>query len=172
MKTAETTQLLEVITQKKKEIIAIVFEILNDYHLSEDIYQETYIKCKAAVDKGAYNNKYPYAFAVRVAKNLAIDVTRKTKRTRIEYTDSDIEIFTQDNRQNQIIKFDINQEILHLIDSLNNEQKEIVVLRLYYQKSYKEIAKITNISINTALGRMRYALINIRKQVNLNDLKN
>lgn len=159
------------IKRHKRKIFTTIYLIVNDRYIAEDLFQETFIKVIHMLKNEKYSEEGKFLpWAVRIARNLAIDFFRKSKRTPT-ITDSDGEdIFkyielTEENREEQIIRKQTEKQLRVLINQLPEEQKQVLVLRHYGDLSFKEIADVTHVSINTALGRMRYALNNLRKMM-------
>jgi len=140
--------------------------------LAEDILQETFIKAIKSVKEGKYSETNRFgSWLMRIAHNLAIDQFRQNKQYRVvSHNDFPMDIFStprfsEATVEQRLVYERVLYEVRALIDFLPNDQREVVMLRFYGDLSFKEIAEITNVSINTALGRMRYALINLRKMV-------
>jgi RNA polymerase sigma factor (sigma-70 family) len=159
------------IKRHKRKIFTTIYLIVNDRYIAEDLFQETFIKVIHMLKNEKYSEEGKFLpWAVRIARNLAIDYFRKSKRTPT-ITDCDGEdIFkyielTEENREEQIIRKQTEKQLRVLINQLPEEQKQVLVLRHYGDLSFKEIADVTKVSINTALGRMRYALNNLRKMM-------
>ena len=139
--------------------------------LAEDIFQDTFIKVIETLKRGKYSEEGKFLpWVLRIAYNLCVDHYRKTKRTPTITTSDGQDIFkvlkfVEESAEDRIERDETAGKVRRLIDSLPPEQREVVILRHYADLSFKEIAAITDVSINTALGRMRYALINIRKMV-------
>jgi RNA polymerase sigma-70 factor (ECF subfamily) len=144
---------------------------VKDRDLANDIFQETFIKVIDTFRSGKYNEEGKFIqWALRSSYNLCVDFFRKNKRRKTITPSEDFDIFNliaakDDNQETIIMKEQTYSKVRKLVDSLPQEQKEVVLLRNYADLSFKEIAELTNVSINTALGRMRYALINIRKTI-------
>lgn len=159
------------ITRHKEKVYTAIYMFVKDSYLAEDIFQDTFIKVLKTLRKGKYREEGKFLpWVMRIAHNLCIDHFRKTKRhpkvTNNEGFDIfDILPFADDNAEQQLIKDQSHHKVRDLIQQLPEEQKEVVILRHYAGMSFKEIARLTDVSINTALGRMRYALINMRKMV-------
>tara|TARA_B100001059_G_scaffold104422_2_gene104237 strand:- start:4460 stop:5047 length:588 start_codon:yes stop_codon:yes gene_type:complete len=161
---------LEMLIQRHKDrLFTTIILIVKDSYIAEDIFQETFIKIIKNLKAGKYNEEGKFLpWAARIARNMAIDYFRKTKRmpTIIDSSGSDvfrtIRIKTE-NREEQIIRSEKENLVRAAIDKLPPEQRQVLILRHYGDLSFKEIAKMTNVSINTALGRMRYAITNMRK---------
>ncbi len=157
------------INRHKDRVYTTIYMFVRDRYLTEDLFQDTFIKVVDTLKAGRYREEGKFApWVSRIAHNLCIDHYRKTKRTPTitnadGYDIFEILRFSTPNSQDKLIQSETNRKVRTLIDELPPEQKEVVVLRHYAQLSFKEIAELTDVSINTALGRMRYALINLRK---------
>jgi RNA polymerase sigma-70 factor (ECF subfamily) len=139
-------------------------------HIADDLFQETFIKVISSLKQGKYVDKGKFSsWVIRIAHNLTIDHFRREKSLNtFSNDDSTVDVFnsekfSHENIEDQIVGEQIENDIRSLIEFLPEEQKEIIMLRHYGGMSFKEIAEQTDVSINTALGRMRYALINLRK---------
>ena len=162
----------EVLLKRHKDkIYTSIYLFVKDTELAEDIFQEVFIKIIDTLRKEKYNNEGKFLqWAMRIAYNMCVDHFRRAKRmTKISNTET-FDIFNileckDDHMENSIIKSQIHSKLRHLVDQLPDEQREVVILRHYADMSFKEIADKLDISINTALGRMRYALINMRRMV-------
>ncbi|MFN3343302.1 MAG: RNA polymerase sigma factor [Flavobacteriales bacterium] len=146
--------------------------MVKDSQLAEDIFQDAFVKVIHTLKSGKYNEEGKFLpWVMRISHNLIIDTFRKNaKMPTVEPRDEDHDIFANlrvydQNVQDLMINDQILKDVRMLIDYLPDEQKEVVMMRHYSDMSFKEIAEATNVSINTALGRMRYALINLRKMV-------
>ncbi len=161
------------INRHKDRVYTYILFIVKNEKLAEDIFQDTFIKVIKSLRKGKYNEQGIFvSWVIRIAHNLTIDYFRKQSRMPTYSNDEnpDIDIFNSQKFsdatiEDEIIQEQIASEIRQLVDILPNEQKEVVLLRHFGNLSFKEIAEQTDVSINTALGRMRYALINLRKLV-------
>jgi RNA polymerase sigma factor (sigma-70 family) len=160
------------INRYRKQVYTYIFLLVKNQHLAEDVFQDTFIKVIKSLDDGKYRDNGKFlAWVLRIAHNLVIDHYRKEK----QLSATSREDFGQDilnsrkyavkPEEDTIIDRQIRKDIRQLVDSLPEEQKEVLILRQYCELSFKEIAEHTNVSINTALGRMRYALINLRRMV-------
>ena len=154
-----------------QKIYTSIYLFVKDREMAEDLFQEVFIKIIDTLRRGSYNHEGKFSqWTTRIAYNMCVDQFRRgKKRTKVNSTD-DFNIFDvlelpDDNRMDEMIKSETHLKIRELVDSLPQEQREVVVLRHYADMSFKEIAALTQVSINTALGRMRYALINIRKMM-------
>lgn len=161
---------LEVLIKRhKQKIYTSIFLLVRDRALTEDMFQETFIKVINTLRSGQYNEEGKFVgWVIRIAHNLVIDHFRKEKRMpKIRETEEfnifDVLHAEEENAQEKIVKQQIHLEVRKLIEELPMEQKEVLIMRHYGDLSFQEIADITHVSINTALGRMRYALMNLRK---------
>ena len=161
----------ELLNRHKQKIYTSIYLFVKDQSLAEDIFQEVFIKIIDTLRKGKYNHEGKFVqWAMRISYNMCVDYFRRTKRRPKVAPTETFDIFDvlqagDDNAEQRIIKSQTHGRIRQLVDQLPPEQREVVILRHYADMSFKEIAKLTRVSINTALGRMRYALINIRKMV-------
>jgi RNA polymerase sigma factor (sigma-70 family) len=160
----------QLIHRHKNKVFAYINLYIRDEALAEDIFQDTLLKVFQSVKAGKYSDNGKFiSWVMRIAHNLIIDHFRRIKQMNTISNDnyeSDIfnsKRFAEDSIEDNIIKKQIHQDIRKMISNLPDDQKEVVILRHYAGLSFKEIADITDVSINTALGRMRYALINLRK---------
>ena len=160
---------LEVLFKRHKQrIYSFIYSKVYDRDLSEDIFQDTFIKVIKTLKLGNYNEEGKFiSWVTRIAHNLVIDHFRKNKRIPKFENSHDFDIFSvlknsDIDIENQMIKNQIHSEVKKLINFLPNDQKEVLVYRYYNDLSFKEISEKTGVSINTSLGRMRYALINLR----------
>ena len=159
------------LTRHKAKIYTQIYLFVKDTALAEDIFQEVFIKIIDTLRKGKYNHEGKFLqWALRISYNMCVDNFRRTKRRpKVSQTET-FDIFDvlksgDDNAEDLIMKSQTHQKIRSLVDALPPEQREVVILRHYADMSFKEISQLTRVSINTALGRMRYALINIRKMI-------
>jgi len=165
----------ELIKRHKKSIFTAIYLLVKNRTLAEDIFQETFIKIIQTLRNGNYNEEGKFVgWAVRVARNLTIDYLRKINKD-VTITDSQgndifsyLVIAETHNKEEQLIQYQTEQQIKKLVLNLPEDQKIVVILRHWANLSFKEIAEQTGVSVNTALGRMRYALANIRKQLEEN----
>ena len=160
----------DLIHRHKNKVFAYISLYIRDQALAEDIFQDTFLKVIQSVKSGKYydNGKF-VSWVMRIAHNLIIDHFRRVKQMNTVSNDnyeSDIfnsVKFADSTIEDDMIKHQIQKDIRKMITQLPDDQKEVVILRHYAGLSFKEIAEITDVSINTALGRMRYALINLRR---------
>ncbi len=168
-------QSLSVLVKRhKRRIFSYIYLITRDKTLTEDVFQETFFKVIQSLKKQQYNEEGKFLpWLLRIAKNIIIDHYRKIKKmpsiSHVKNEEGeDCSIFDIIPAQEQLSKDkEETKEFKHLIRSVVNklpkDQREVVIMRTYYDMSFKEIAELTNVSINTSLGRMRYALINLKK---------
>jgi len=160
----------ELMNRHQNRIFTTVFFIVKDREMAEDIFQEAMIKIVRLINAGKYDEKGKFvSWAVRIARNLAIDYYRKGKRSPQMIRENDeYDIFNgigkvEENIEEQIIKEENARYVRELIKQIPEKQREVLIMRHYGGMSFKEIADVQGVNINTALGRMRYALINLRK---------
>ena len=160
----------QIINRHKNKVFAYISLYIRDQALAEDIFQDTFLKVIQSVKAGKYSDSGKFvSWIMRIAHNLIIDHFRRTKQMNTISNDnyeSDLfnsKRFAEDSIEDDMIKRQIQKDIRRMISHLPDDQREVVILRHYAGLSFKEIADITDVSINTALGRMRYALINMRK---------
>ena len=154
----------------KNRVYGFVYSKVNNASLSDDIFQDTFIKVVKILQAGNYKEEGRFlSWVLRIAHNLVVDHYRKTNRMpTYESSNHTFDIMsnlseTEMNVEFQLIENQIHKDLLALIDELPQNQKEVLHMRLYQDMSFKDIAFNTGVSINTALGRMRYAVINLRK---------
>jgi RNA polymerase sigma factor (sigma-70 family) len=162
----------KLIHRHQNRVFAYILMVVKDKQLADDIFQDTFIKVIKTIRSGAYKEEGKFIqWVMRIAHNLIIDYFRKSKRIPvIDNDNSDFDIFdtirfTDPSIEDQIITEQIHDDVRTLIEFLPEEQKEVLFMRHYAEMSFKDIAEQTDVSINTALGRMRYALINLRKLI-------
>lgn len=169
------------LNRHKDKVFHFILSKLKSRDLAEDVFQETFIKIINKLKVGAYNEEGKFLpWAMRIAHNLVIDHFRKTKRVRLISESSslrdDYNIFStlslkEKSIQDTISELELQQQMVQLIDFLPSAQKEILKMRIFSDMSFKDIAEVEEISINTALGRMRYALLNMRKMIDKHQLE-
>lgn len=159
----------ELLNRHQQKIYTSIYLFVKDQNQAEDIFQEVFIKIIDTLRKGKYNHEGKFSqWAMRISYNLCVDYFRRSKRRPQVQPTEEFDIFevlrlADDNAEQRIMRSQTHEKVRKLVDMLPPEQREVVILRHYADMSFKEIAKLTRVSINTALGRMRYALINIRK---------
>jgi len=162
----------EVLLRRHKgRVYGYIKMMVKDGQLAEDIFQDVFVKAVLTMKRGSYNEEGKFLpWIIRIAHNLVIDTFRKNKRYPTIDGGPDFDIFNiikDDNRliDEELVIGQIHSDVKKLIEFLPKEQRDVLILRHYNDMSFKEIAEDTNVSINTALGRMRYALINLRKLI-------
>ena len=165
------------VSRYQEQIYNYVFSLVRDRQLTDDIFQDTFVKIIRTLKAGLYKDEGKFIqFAMRIAHNLIIDHFRKENRIPVvessseDYNYLDNAPITDPSVEQGMIVDQIHSDLRKMIDRLPLEQKEVLRMRIYDDMSFKEIADITHVSINTALGRMRYALINLRKMAEVNKM--
>jgi RNA polymerase sigma-70 factor (ECF subfamily) len=159
-----------VLRHKDKLYTSILF-LVKDKYLAEDIFQDSFIRIIDTIRGGRYTEEGKFLpWAMRIAHNLCVDHFRKIKRTPVIRNSEDKDIFdvlnfSEDSAETAMIKRQSHERVRDMLQTLPEDQREVIILRHYADMSFKEIAAATDCSINTALGRMRYGLINLRKQM-------
>ena len=170
------TSLEKLINRHQLQIFNFINSKVNDRDKSEDIFQDTFIKVIRTLKNGSYNEEGKFLpWVMRIAHNLVIDHFRKNSRIPIIENKEEFDIFqflsdTTPNAEVALVQEQVLKDIQNLVDELPEDQKEVLIMRLYRDMNFKEIAENTNVSINTALGRMRYAIINLRKMISDNQI--
>ena len=165
------------INRHKDRVFGYINNLLKDKQLAEDIFQDVFIKVIHTIKAGKYNEEGKFLpWVMRISHNMVIDYFRKAKRMRTTSGNEDFDIFdtikrTDPNVEDEMMAVQVQGDVKKLIEFLPDDQKEVLKLRYYSELSFKEIAEETNVSINTALGRMRYALINLRKLIEEKELR-
>lgn len=159
-----------ILQRHQTRLLSYIQFIVKNADLSEDIFQETFVKAIVTIKQGRYTDNGKFAaWLTRIAHNLIIDYYRQEKNVRnISNDDCEYDIFNnkdicEGTIEERWIESQIHTDIRRLIGSLPDNQREVIVMRYYKDMSFKEIADATEVSINTALGRMRYAVLNIRR---------
>lgn len=165
------------VSRYQEQIYNYVFSLVKDRQLCDDIFQDTFVKVIRTIKAGLYRDEGKFIqFAMRIAHNLVIDHFRKENRIPLvessseDYNYVDNAPIADPSVEQGLIVNQIYSDLRNLVDRLPIEQREVLRMRIYEDMSFKEIADITNVSINTALGRMRYALINLRKMAEVNNI--
>ncbi|MBM3436323.1 MAG: sigma-70 family RNA polymerase sigma factor [Bacteroidetes bacterium] len=167
------TSLENLIGRHQNRIYAYILMITKNKELADDLFQDTFIKVINTIRAGSYNEEGKFLqWVMRIAHNLIIDHFRKSNRIPVidNGKNDDFDIFDNlnildESIEDRIITEQIHKDVRKLIDLLPPEQREVLYMRHYAEMSFKDIAEVTDVSINTALGRMRYALINLRKLI-------
>ncbi|NEN22391.1 sigma-70 family RNA polymerase sigma factor [Cryomorpha ignava] len=167
----------EILLKRHKDrIFTQIVLMVRDREVADDIFQETFMKAIRTLKQGKYNEEGKFLpWVLRIAHNLSIDHFRKAKKMPKVRSDENFDVFAgiandEKNVEDVWIEDIIHGDIRQLIDELPEEQKEVVMMRHYNNMSFKEISDRCNVSINTSLGRMRYALINMRKLIEKNNI--
>ena len=160
------------VERHQNKVFSYILMLVKDRQLADDIFQDTFLKIIRTIKAGAYKEEGKFIqFAMRIAHNLVIDHFRKSNRLPIvdsvnkDYDIVDHARHIEPSIEDSMITEQVYDDLRKMIELLPDEQKEVLNMRMYADMSFKEIADATNVSINTALGRMRYALINLRKMV-------
>ena len=163
------------IKRHKQKVYSCIYLLVRDRALTEDFFQDTFVKVIQSLKSGNYYEDGKFgAWLQRIAKNLVIDYFRKNKKMKmvpnvVNEEGEEVDIFSilqiEDEGRSAEEKMFIKKTMRALIEELPYEQKEVIIMRTYYDMSFKEISEMTNVSINTALGRMRYSLINLKKMM-------
>ncbi|MBX2923109.1 MAG: sigma-70 family RNA polymerase sigma factor [Chitinophagaceae bacterium] len=167
----DASALETLIVRHKDKIYTSIFLLVKDKYLAEDIFQDVFIRVIDTVRSGRYTEEGKFLpWAMRIAHNLCVDHFRKVKRTPAIKTGDDRDIFevinfSEDGVDRRMMQRQSHDRVREMLDRLPEDQREVIILRHYAELSFKEIATMTDCSINTALGRMRYGLINLRKMM-------
>ncbi|MDC0177320.1 sigma-70 family RNA polymerase sigma factor [Polaribacter sp.] len=159
------------IQRHQQRLMSFIYSKVKDRDIAEDVFQDTFIKVIRTLKKGNYNEEGKFLpWVMRIAHNLVIDHFRKTNRMPSFKNTDEFDIFSvlgdgNLNAEKKMIQEQIYSDVRELVKELPAEQKEVLVMRLYKNMSFNEISENTGVSINTALGRMRYALMNMRKLI-------
>ena len=166
----------ELVLRYKSKIYTSLYLLVKDSYLAEDLFQDTFIKVIRTLKSGRYNDEGKFLpWVMRIAHNLVIDHHRKEKRTPVIVNGDGFDIFEvlqfyDESAEDRLIREQTYKDLRKLIQLLPDDQKEVLIMRHYGDMSFKEIADVTQVSINTALGRMRYALNNLRKMIQAKEL--
>jgi RNA polymerase sigma-70 factor (ECF subfamily) len=168
---------LEILIHRHQQRIhGFIFSKVLDRDITEDIFQDTFIKVIRTLKRGKYNEEGKFLpWVMRISHNLVIDHFRRNKRMPKFQSRNDFDIFDvisdgEESIESEIIASQVHDDVRRLVDELPEDQKEVLLMRIYKEMSFKEIAETTDVSINTALGRMRYALINLRKVIDKHNI--
>ena len=161
----------ELLARNQQKLFDYIMFMVHDQEQANDIFQDTFVKIITKLQQGSYTNSGKFSYWMnRIAHNIIMDYYRMQRSERIvePNADNDLsnlggqEVMVQ-NREMQMVQHQILKDVRHMMDCLPASQREVVYMRMYQDLSFKEIAEITGVSINTALGRMRYALLNLRR---------
>lgn len=159
------------INRHQSKIYGFIYSKVTNRDISDDIFQDTFIKVIKTLKSNSYNEEGKFLpWVMRIAHNLIIDHFRRTKKMPMYRETEEFSIFSvmADHSltiENQMISDQVENDLKKMIDRLPDDQKEVLIMRIYQDLSFKEISEMTGVSINTALGRMRYALMNLRKVI-------
>lgn len=165
------------LSRHQSRVFSYILHIVKNRDLAEDIFQETFVKAIMTIKQGRYteNGKFS-AWITRIAHNLIIDFFRQEKSENTVSTDDEEtnllnrKDLCEDNIEDTMVVSQIHKDVRRIVDALPDSQREVLVMRYYQNMSFKEIADATNVSINTALGRMRYAILNMRRIAEENNI--
>jgi RNA polymerase sigma-70 factor, ECF subfamily len=164
------------IERHQSKIYGFIYSKISDRDVSDDIFQDTFIKVIKTLKSNSYNEEGKFLpWVMRIAHNLVVDHYRRNKKMPMFRETEEFSIFSimTDNSptiEKQLITEQVESDLKRLIEELPDDQKQVLVMRMYQDLSFKEIADLTGVSINTALGRMRYALMNLRKVIEKNNI--
>lgn len=167
----DESALKALIGRYEKRLFSYIMISVKNKELAEDIFQDTFIKVINTIRSGNYHEEGKFfQWVMRIANNLRIDYYRKVQRLPVYENNGEFDIFEilsnrEESVEQKLIREQIYADVANLVEYLPQEQKEVLVMRIYQDYSFKEIADMTGVSINTALGRMRYAIMNLRKMI-------
>ena len=169
----------ELLARNQQKLYNYILFVVRDPELANDVFQETFVKVITRLQEGKYTDSGKFSFWLsRIAHNVIMDTYRQQKSEHIVEASEDNDLnklrrqdLMEMNRENEFVNAQILQDVRHLMDTLPAPQREVVYMRYYQDLSFKEIAEATGVSINTSLGRMRYALINMRRLAKEHDLQ-
>ena len=161
----------ELLARNQQKLFNYILFVVHDHEMANDIFQDTFIKAIVKLQEGKYSDSGKFSFwLTRIAHNIIIDKFRRDKSEHIVEPNAENDLshlshnaLTEGSRESEYVNTQIMDDVRHLMDTLPATQREVVYMRYYQDLSFKEIAEITGVSINTSLGRMRYALINMRR---------
>lgn len=172
----EESVLEELLRRHKSKIYTSIYLLVKDQYLAEDIFQDAFIKVINTLRTGKYNEEGKFLpWVMRIAHNLVIDYFRREKRAPVITSADGTDVFNtlqflEENAEDRILREQTHTDLRSMIRLLPDDQKEVLIMRHYADLSFKEIADLTGVSINTALGRMRYALSNLRKMMKVKEV--
>ena len=161
----------ELLVRNQQKLYSYIMFVVRDPELANDVFQDTFVKVITRLQEGKYTDSGKFSFwLTRIAHNIIMDCYRQQKNEHIvePTADNDLSKLSSEelmdiNRENEYVNTQILSDVRHIMDALPAPQREVVYMRYYQDLSFKEIAAMTGVSINTSLGRMRYALINMRR---------
>ncbi len=168
--TGENAAFDELLQRHQNRIFTYIVNIVRDKNLADDLFQETFVKAIITINQGRYteNGKF-LAWIIRIAHNLIIDHYRQEKQlSQVSSDNEEVDILnrkelSEDTIEDTLVRHQILKDVRNLVNALPDLQREVLEMRYYMNLSFKEIAEATGVSINTALGRMRYAILNLRR---------
>ncbi len=172
----DESALATLINKHQSKIYGFIYSKTSDRDISDDVFQDTFIKVIKTLKSNSYNEEGKFLpWVMRIAHNLIIDHFRKGKKMPMIRDNEEFSVFSKMTDQSltsedEMITLQIENDMQMLIKELPEDQKEVVMMRMYQDLSFKEISELTGVSINTALGRMRYALLNLRKVIDKNNI--
>ncbi|MFP9118130.1 RNA polymerase sigma factor [Flavobacterium sp. RNTU_13] len=164
------------INRHQSKIYGFIYSKVSDRDVSDDIFQDTFIKVIKTLKSNSYNEEGKFLpWVMRIAHNLIVDHFRRNKKMPMQRDTDEYSVFSymtdnSPNVEHRIITDQVENDLQRIIEELPADQREVLVMRMYQDLSFKEIADLTGVSINTALGRMRYALMNLRKVIEKNNI--
>ena len=169
----------ELLTRNQKKLYDYILFVVRDPEQANDVFQETFVKVITKLQEGKYTDSGKFSFWLyRIAHNVIMDTFREQKSFHIiePTAGNDLSKLKSDNimdinRENEFVNAQVLRDVRHMMDTLPAPQREVVYMRFYQEVSFKEIAETTGVSINTSLGRMRYALINLRRMAKQNEIQ-
>ena len=169
----------ELLTRNQKKLYDYIMFVVRDPELANDVFQETFVKVITRLQEGKYTDSGKFSFWLyRIAHNVIMDTFREQKSFHIiepttgnDLTKLKSENIMDINRENEFVNAQVLRDVRHMMDTLPAPQREVVYMRFYQELSFKEIAETTGVSINTSLGRMRYALINLRRMAKQHEIQ-
>jgi RNA polymerase sigma-70 factor (ECF subfamily) len=172
----DESALAVLIKRHQSKLYGFIYSKVTDRDISDDIFQDTFIKVIKTLKSNSYNEEGKFLpWVMRISHNLIVDHYRKNKKMPMYRETEEFSIFSimtdnSPNVENRIITEQVENDLQRLILELPDDQREVLQMRIYQDLSFKEIADLTGVSINTALGRMRYALMNLRKVIEKNKI--
>ncbi len=166
----------ELLRRHKSKIYTSIYLLVKDQYLAEDIFQDTFIKVINTLRSGRYNEEGKFLpWVLRISHNLVIDHFRREKRKPVTVSSDENDVFSllqlhEESAEDRMLRNQTHTDLKAMIHLLPDEQKEVLIMRHYADLSFKEIADLTDVSINTALGRMRYALGTLRKMMKVKEV--
>tara|TARA_B110000208_G_scaffold106554_1_gene132177 strand:+ start:1085 stop:1669 length:585 start_codon:yes stop_codon:yes gene_type:complete len=172
----DESALTVLINRHQQRLYSFIFSKVYDRDVTEDVFQDTFIKVIKTLKLGKYNEEGKFLpWVMRIAHNLVIDYFRKNNRMPKFNNNGDFDIFSvlsddSLNAEAELVRSQIHDDIRNLVEELPEDQRTVLKMRMYNDMSFREISENTSVSVNTALGRMRYALINLRKLIESNNI--